>query len=172
VYAAALRSASAVDHFLVKTVVFGWFADDEFKRAQRAWHGARLSRSDATVEEMAQEFERLAEHLEAVQGLCSNDRLRTICGDAFDGLATDFDGLLAVNLFGCEVARRFSRNTLPHREVRRLLLEGDLGTLDAVLAEADEHTLTGLRSFLTALADTDLNFDEETELQDVHRAYL
>jgi hypothetical protein len=114
---------------------FGWLADDEIKRAGRVGSGIHKDRAKVTREEMAQAFKQLAEHLEAVQKFHLNDRLRVICGKACDGRATDFDGLLAVHDFACEVTRPFPGNAPNHQEARRLLLESDIVALDAARTE-------------------------------------
>jgi hypothetical protein len=171
-FAAALRRASLFDRFLLRTHVFGWLANDEFKRAWRVWSGARKDRQTGTLQEMAQDFEQLAEHLGAVQKFRMNDRLRVICGEEFEGLATDFDGLLAVNDFACEVTRKFPGNAPSHQEARRLLLESDLVTLDAVLTEANERTLAEVRSFLLVLKEETVNVPVELELDEARQAYL
>jgi hypothetical protein len=171
-FAAALRRASLLDRILLRSGVFGWLADAEFKRARRVWYGARRDRAEVTLEEMAQDCKQLAEHLEAVQKFHMNDRLRVICGKEFDGLATDFDRFLGVNDLACEVTRKFPGNALSHQEARRLLLESDIVTLDAVLTEANERTLAELRSFLSVLEAETMNGPGEVDLDEARQAYL
>ena len=113
---------------------------------------------------MAQDFEQLAEHLEAIQTFHMNDRLQVICGKEFNGLATDFHGLLAVNGFACEVIRKFPGNAFSSQEARRLLLESDLITLDVVLAETSERTSADLKSCLLVLDEETVNLPAEVEL--------
>jgi hypothetical protein len=171
-FAAALRRASLLDRILLRTGVFGWLADAEFKCARRVWHGTHRDRAEVTLEEMAQDFEQLAEHLEAIEKFHMNDRLRVICGKEFGGLATDFDGLLGVNDFACEVKRKFPGDAPSHREVRRLLLERDIVTLDAARTEAHEETLAELRSFFSVLKEEIANVPADLELDEVRQAYL
>lgn len=60
-FAAALRRTGFFDRFLIRSVVLSWLADDEFKRALCARHGARKHRTKASHEGMAREIERLAQ---------------------------------------------------------------------------------------------------------------
>ena len=144
--------------------MFGWLADDEFKRVYRVWSGIRKDRTAVPLEEMAQDFEQLAEHLEAIQKFHMNDRLQVICGKELNGLATDFHGLLAVIGFASEVIRKFPGNASSSQEARRFLLESDLITLDAVLAETSVRTSADLRSFLSVLEKEAMNLPAEVEL--------
>jgi hypothetical protein len=131
-YAAALRRAGLFNRFFTKTIILGWLAAGEFRHACAVWRGARKVYSKASAEKMARDFEQLAEHLEAIQKFRANDRLQAICGREFNGLATDFDGLLAVNALASEVARKFPGAGPGHQEARRFLLEGELETLKAM----------------------------------------
>ena len=171
-FVAALRRASLFDRFLLRTGMFGWLADDEFKRVYRVWSGIRKDRTAVPLEEMAQDFEQLAEHLEAIQKFHMNDRLQVICGKELNGLVTDFHGLLAVIGFASEVIRKFPGNASSSQEARRFLLESDLITLDAVLAETSVRTSADLRSFLSVLEKEAMNLPAEVELDAARQAYL
>ena len=171
-YAAVLRRAGLFNRFFTKANILGWIAAGEFRQACAVWRQARKVYSRATAEKMARDFEQLAEHLEAIQGFHANDRLQAICGREFHGLATDFDGLLAVNAFACEVAHKFPGAEPGHQEARRFLLEGALDTLDAVLAEANTHTITEVRAFLSDLSDHATGINRDIELDIVPSPYL
>lgn len=171
-YAAALRRAGLFNRFFMKTIILGWLAAGEFRQACAVWRRARKVFSTATTEKMARDFEQLAEHLEAIQQFRANDRLQAICGREFHGLATDFDGMLAVNAFACEVARKFPSVGPGHQEARRFLLEGELDRLDVVLAEANTHTITEVRAFLLDLSNNGIDINRDIELDTVPSRYL
>lgn len=160
-HAAALRSVS----FL------GRLFSSEFRRSHAAWRGLRKSRVKVHPREMAQEADALAEHIEEIQKFHADDRLKAICGTEFEGITTDFNGLLAVNAFARQVENRFPGTTLGNREARCLLLEADRTTFDAVLAEVDERMVTSLRAFLATLEETEAQLDERTELEEACRIY-
>jgi very-short-patch-repair endonuclease len=171
-YAAALRRAGLFNHFFMKTIILSWLAAGEFRQACAVWRRTRKVYSTATAEKMARDFDQLAEHLEAVQKFRANDRLQAICGREFHSLSTDFDEMLAVNAFACEVARKFPGAEPSHQEARRFLLEGALDTLDAVLAEADAHTIMEVGAFVSDLSNNVLEINRDIDLDTVPSPYL
>lgn len=170
-YAAALRRGGFFESLYVN-IGLGWFADSRFKRAYEAWRGARKGNPDRAPEQMASELEQFAEHLDAIREFCDDDRLRVICGIEFRGLATDFDALLAVNDFSRTVTGKFAGIAPGNSAARQFLLEADLVALDGVLAEANEHTVAELRSFLSAFEKSGMSRDEEADLTIIPRSYL
>jgi len=171
-WAAALRRAGRLQRLAVKTPVLRWLADKEFTDAWRMWLGGSKARAMLRRQEMAQRFEELADYLEAGQSFQNGCQLQELCGEMFQGLATDFEGLLMVNAFARQVSRTFPESTSAHREARRFLLEGDLAILDATLAKADEPTITDFRMLLSALTGENADAPPEIEFDAMHRAYL
>lgn len=64
-YAAALRRGGIFES-LYLTIGLGWFADSTFKRAGETRRGTRKGNRERTPDQMASEFERLADHIEAI----------------------------------------------------------------------------------------------------------
>lgn len=152
--AASLRSAG----------LFARLFSRKFKRARRVWRGTRKIHSKKTVSEMARELEELVDYLVELRKFQENDRIRTICGAEFDGVATDFDGLLAVNDFARRVESCFPGPAPGNAEAQRFLRTADLANLDAVQAEAHDALVSGLRSFLSKLDADDTTAREDPEL--------
>lgn len=120
--------------------------------------------------EMGQLLTRLAAYLDARNALAQDTKLAELCGNWFEGPETRFNLLADVQRWGGEVRSAFPISAIGGADLRNLLLEGEIGTLESIVEQsyktnslldgawleslgAEEATLADLCSNSTARID-------------------
>ena len=146
---------------------FGKFSG-EFRVIKRTWtarfRGAKLPAYDRLAEMLVE----LANHVEARQSLEKDTRLRAICAHRFFGLDTNIDCLLAANRLAAQVRSAFAGQAEPERSIRRLLLEGEIDTLDDIRMLATDPRLVRLRETVARINNQDASLDKWASALESH----
>jgi hypothetical protein len=85
---------------------------------------------------LADDFDQLASALAEIQAIEQDVNLRELCGKRFRGIQTPFDDLCAVQRWMIEAKRLTPVADDIDRQIRKVLLEGHLETLNAIMALA------------------------------------
>ena len=110
----------------------------------------------------------LANHVEARKSLEKDARLRAICAHRFFGLDTNIDCLLAANRLAAQIRSAFTGQAEPERSIRRLLLEGEIDTLDDIRMLATDARLVRLRETVARISNQDASLDKWANALESH----
>ena len=116
----------------------------DLRIAKAHWRGMRRKPAKGKRQQMAADFEVLAECIEIAASFMSDAHVRAACGPHFRGHETEFKSLLQVNGYALAVKRIFCGNDLINERVRSRLLEGSIDALGqlASLARDPQSALT------------------------------
>jgi DNA polymerase III delta prime subunit len=114
------------------------------RAAREAWSELRRRPGQADDAEKSAQLYAIAAAVEAAQEFTGDERLLELCTTHFRGHETDFHRLLAVNRFAREVRERLGTDSVL-RSVRTVLLEGNLDTLNDIVAFASPEVAQGLQ---------------------------
>lgn len=119
------------------------FLSSRVRAAREAWSELRRRPGQASDEEKSAQLYALAAALEAAQEFGADGRLVELCTTHYRGHETDFHRLLAVNRFAREVRERLGTDSVL-RQVRDVLLEGNLDNLNDIVGFASSEVHAGL----------------------------
>ena len=124
-----------------------------------------MQRTEAKVStgRMADDFELLGATVSEIQTINQNMNLREICGERFRGIQTPFDDLLLVRKWMIETIPLTSVTNEVDRQIRHVLLEGTVATLNTILILADDPTYPLLEMRVSALSNSGKSFEELIE---------
>lgn len=122
-YARALRNAP----------MFWWF-DGSVRLAHKAYRLHATEKRKRTNLEVASALVDLADLLSAVEAFRNDSHVREVLQDAFNGLETDFDGLLSVISFNEAVRQITGSGSAASRSIRASMLNGSIDDLDRFVA--------------------------------------
>ena len=146
---------------------FGKFSG-EFRVIKKTWtarfKGAELPAYDRLADMLVE----LASHVEARQSLEKDTRLRAICAHRFFGLDTNIDCLLAANRLAAQIRSAFAGQAEPERSIRRLLLEGEIDTVDDIRMLATDPRLVHLRDTVARINNQDASLDKWASALESH----
>ena len=132
---------------------FAWVTQSY--RDATAFYRLHSTGTKQTRATMAADLETAAESL-ALRGSLGNDeKLRIACGESFSGADTDFDALLRVNSWACDIRRSLPPTDKFGRALRDVVLHGDLEILDAILALTNADAGLALAETLARASDED-----------------
>jgi very-short-patch-repair endonuclease len=140
-HAASLRSAR----------IFGFLYAD-VRAAKRAYRSMQRTHAKVQTNRMADDFDQLARALLETQAIDQDADLRELCGERFRGIQTPFDDLSVVHGWMIETKRLTSLTDDIDRQIREVLLEGTIETLNTILALAGDPAHPLLEPLMNELA--------------------
>ena len=142
-HAASLRSAG----------LFGVLRAD-VRGAKRAYRSMLRTRAKIRTSRMADDFDQLASALSETRAIDKNVNLREFCGERFRGIQTPFDDFLVVHSWMIETKRLTPVSDEIDRQIRKVLLEGSVETLNTILRLARDPAQPLLDLLINALTDS------------------
>jgi len=130
------------------------FLSSKVRAAREAWSELRRRAGQADDAEKSAQLYEVAAVVEAAQAFAADERLLELCTTHFRGIQTDFRPLLAVNRFARDVRDRLGTDSVL-RQVRTVLLEGPLETLNEIVGFASTEVRYGLSWAFTRQGDDD-----------------
>lgn len=129
-HAASLRSAG----------LFGLLRAD-VRAAKRAYRSMQRTNAKVHKSKMPDDFDQLASAILDTRAIDQDIKLREICGERFRGIQTPFGDLLVVHGWMSETRRLTQASDEIDRQIRKVLLEGSVDTLNNIttLAEDPAH---------------------------------
>ena len=138
---------------------FGKFSG-EFRVIKKTWTARFKGTELPAYDRLADMLVELAKHIEARQSLEKDTRLRAICAHRFFGLDTNIDCLLAANRLAAQIRAAFAGQAELERSIRRLLLEGEIDTLDDIRMLVTDPRLVRLRETVARINNQDASLDK------------
>jgi hypothetical protein len=126
---------------VLKSAGFFGKISGEFRVIKKTWTARFKGTQLPAYDRLADMLVELANHVEARKSLEKDARLRAICAHRFFGLDTNIDCLLAANRLAAHIRSAFTGQAEPERSIRRLLLEGEIDTLDDIRMLATDARL-------------------------------
>ena len=111
----------------------------ESRRAAKLYRGIARERRKTDAGTMADDFLRLADHADAVASLLTDEQGKTLFGDRWQGVETDFREAMEVANWAAAIAGDFSGIGEDRAKIRRTLLHASVDILDEVI-----HIVNGL----------------------------
>jgi very-short-patch-repair endonuclease len=151
-HAASLRSAG----------LFGMLRAN-VRAAKRAYKSMQRTHTKVRTSRMADDFEQLANALSEIRAIDQDMNLRELCGERFRGIHTPFDDFCVVHSWMIETKRLTPVADEIDQQIRKVLLEGSVATLNTILTLAGDpaHPLLDLR--INALADCGRSIEDLVE---------
>ncbi len=94
--------------------------DSDYREAQKLWREIEKFSTRRTNSEIATIFERIARFQERLQSFQDDFALRRTCGQFFNGLETDFQGLIVASSFACELVQRLEKIATERQRITAL----------------------------------------------------
>jgi Protein of unknown function (DUF4011)/AAA domain len=140
-HAASLRSAG----------IFG-FLHADVRAAKRAYRSIQRTRAKVRASRMADDLDQLASALRETRTIEQNPNLRELCGERFKGIETPFDDLFVAHSWMIETKRLTPVTDDIDQQIRKILLEGTVETLNAIMGLASDPAHALLEQLTNALA--------------------
>ncbi len=113
-------------------------------------HDAKASR-----QEIASDLGLIADYLDEYRAFMSGERLRSVCGDDFEGLDTPFGLLLEVNDYAMRVVHSFKGSEALDATLRKFLLFASIDDIDTVVVLAARPEFQSLRNDVETLISSE-----------------
>jgi very-short-patch-repair endonuclease len=118
-------------------------------------HGVKIGRQN-----IASDFEMIADYMDEYRAFMSDEKLRSLCGDDFRGLDTPFELLLAVNDYVTSVVHSFKGSEALDAALRKFLLYASMDDIDSAAVLAARPEIQSLRGDLEALVSSHEMFSD------------
>ena len=131
------------------------FLSSRVREARQAWSELRRRPGQADDAEMSAQLYAIAAAVEEARSFAADGRLHELCTAHFRGHETNFRPLVGVNRFARDVRERLGTDSVL-RQVRSVLFEGDLDTLNDIVGFASAEVRGALEWALgKGAGDTD-----------------
>jgi very-short-patch-repair endonuclease len=107
-----------------------------YYRSWKTYRTIAISPDKTTAGETANHLRALKSYREQKASFEQDRRFEQAAGTAFNGLQTDFSGLLKINEWAVQVRKEFSRLDTQENQVRQFLLSADVADIEAIREES------------------------------------
>ena len=122
------------------------FLDSSYRQAKKLIKLASRQKTRFDPEKSARVLRAISDNKEEKEKIEQDIKLQKICGSSFNGFQTDFKKLLQINEWASSVRKRYLSGDEFSRNVRQLLLNGDMEELDSVMDLASDDHFVELKS--------------------------
>ncbi len=105
---------------ILKDVNFFSFFNSSYRQAKKFYKSASIRKYKFNAHKAAEDLREIANTIENRHKIEQDKRLKEICGDYYDGINTEFEGMLKVNEWANNVRRNYTHRDT--RSVRQWLL--------------------------------------------------